>query len=100
MLSYLSIDTIGDTIMPMSKKEKRIAELLEFPNMMRFSDVRNLLEDEGYTLERSKGSHHMFAKKGSVTITIPVHKGTVKIDYLKIIAKTLELAKPKKDKEL
>jgi hypothetical protein len=37
----------------MSKKEKRIAELLKFPNTMRFSDVLNVLEGKGYALERT-----------------------------------------------
>jgi predicted RNA binding protein YcfA (HicA-like mRNA interferase family) len=69
-----------------------MATLLEFPNTMRFSDVQNIPEDAGYTLEHSKGSHYMFSKKGSRSITIPVHKNSVKIDYLKIIAKTLDLS--------
>lgn len=69
-----------------------MAALLKFPNTMRFSDAQHILEDAGYTLERSKGSHHMFSKKGSPSITIPVHKNSVKIDYLKIIAKTLDLS--------
>jgi hypothetical protein len=34
----------------------------------------------------------MFGKKGSPSITIPVHKNSVKIDYLKIIAGALELS--------
>jgi predicted RNA binding protein YcfA (HicA-like mRNA interferase family) len=74
-----------------SKKDKRVKTLLKFPNTMRFSDVRGVLEEHGYTLERTKGSHHTFTKKNALTITVPVHKNSVKIDYLKIIAKTLNL---------
>ena len=75
----------------MSKTDKRVAELLEFPNTMRFSDVQKVLEAYGYALDRVKGSHHIFTKKGATRIDIPVHNKVVKIDYLKIIAKTLSL---------
>jgi predicted RNA binding protein YcfA (HicA-like mRNA interferase family) len=79
----------------MSKKEKRLKALLSFPNTMRFTEVRGVLEDNGYSLERTKGSHHIFTKKESTTITVPVHKNNVKIDYLKLIAKALDLKEEK-----
>ena len=75
----------------MSKKEKRITELLKFPNTMRFFEVQTILEDKGYTLERTKGSHHIFKKDASI-VNVPVHNKVVKVEYLKNIAKMLEVS--------
>ena len=74
----------------MSKKEKRISELLKFPNTMRFSDVCSILEDKGYTLASTKGSHHILEKDIS-TVNVPVHNKVVKVEYLKNVAKELKL---------
>lgn len=53
----------------------------------KFGDVEKLLAKKGYELTRIKGSHHIFTKKGSPTISIPVRKGKVKPYYVKQINK-------------
>ena len=53
----------------------------------RFSQVKKSLEKKGYTLTRISGSHHIFTKKGSPLVSIPVHDGKVKAHYVKEIAK-------------
>ena len=53
----------------------------------RFSQVKKLLEKKGYELTRISGSHHIFTKKGSSAISIPVHNGKVKPYYVKQLKK-------------
>jgi len=44
------------------KKDKILAQLKSSPHNARFSDIRNLLEEEGFVLDRIAGSHHVFRK--------------------------------------
>ncbi len=53
---------------------------------MRFSEVRLILEAHSYTLDRVRGSHHMFVKPGALRIDVAVHDKVVKVEYLKDIA--------------
>lgn len=53
----------------------------------RFNQVRKMLKDKGYELTRISGSHHIFTKKGSLPVSIPVHGGKVKPFYVKQIEK-------------
>jgi len=53
----------------------------------RFSEVRKMLESKGYTLERIRGSHHVFTKPGDLPVSIPVHKGKVSACYVRQIRK-------------
>jgi predicted RNA binding protein YcfA (HicA-like mRNA interferase family) len=53
----------------------------------RFSEVRKILENKGYTLTRISGSHHVFTKPGELPVSIPVHKGKVKSYYVRQIEK-------------
>jgi predicted RNA binding protein YcfA (HicA-like mRNA interferase family) len=53
----------------------------------RFSQVKKMLENKGYKLTRISGSHHIFTKKGSLPVSIPVHNGKVKSFYVKQIKK-------------
>ena len=53
----------------------------------RFSVVKKMLKEKGYRLDRISGSHHLFVKKGSQPISIPVHNGKVKPFYVKQIKK-------------
>lgn len=52
------------------------------PSEVRFAEVRRLLEENGWTLKRIKGSHHFFAQEGRRSFVIPVHKNRVKAVYL------------------
>jgi predicted RNA binding protein YcfA (HicA-like mRNA interferase family) len=53
----------------------------------RFSKVKKRLEKKGYKLTRISSSHHIFTKKGSLPISIPVHGGKVKVFYVRQIEK-------------
>ncbi|MFH1883411.1 MAG: type II toxin-antitoxin system HicA family toxin, partial [Planctomycetota bacterium] len=49
----------------------------------RFNQVKKRLEKKGYKLTRISSSHHIFTKKGSSLISIPVHGGKVKAFYVR-----------------
>jgi len=53
----------------------------------RFNQVKKKLEKKGYKLTRISSSHHIFTKKGSSLISIPVHGGKVKAFYVRQIEK-------------
>ena len=53
----------------------------------KFSIIKKRLESKGYELVRINGSHHIFSKKGSPIVSIPVHKGLVKPYYVRQIDK-------------
>jgi len=53
----------------------------------KFSVVKKMLENKGYELTRISSSHHIFTKKGSLPISIPVHNKKVKPYYVKQIEK-------------
>jgi len=46
-----------------------------------------MLEKKGYELTKISGSHHIFTKKDSLPVSIPVHNGKVKVFYVKQIEK-------------
>lgn len=58
-------------------------------NTVPFRDLRRMLEQAGYTLERVNGSHHLFTKAGERPISVPVHSGKVKRVYQRKIEKAL-----------
>jgi len=55
-----------------------------------FRIVRRSLEHHGWTLDRIKGSHHVFTKEGEPQpLVIPVHNGRIKPVYIRQIKKAL-----------
>jgi predicted RNA binding protein YcfA (HicA-like mRNA interferase family) len=52
-----------------------------------FSEVKKMLEREGYRLVRVHGSHHYFTKSGAEPFSIPVHHGKVKPYYVRQVEK-------------
>ena len=76
----------------MGTKEKLIEKLLRKPNDMRFDEIKNVLENEGFKNARTRGSHFAFknAKNGK-RIIIPTHNNIVKKCYIEEIIKILEL---------
>ena len=56
---------------------------------VRFDVVRRQFESQGWTLNRVRGSHHIFSKPGQGSFPVPVHKGRVKAVYVKAIQKRL-----------
>ena len=64
------------------RKQKLLVRLMNNPRSATFDDIRALLSQEGFRLDRITGSHHIF-KKGQTTFVIPVHANRVKSVYVK-----------------
>ena len=75
----------------MTKRDKLIERIRRRPPSAAFSDVRNLLEDFGWTLARTTGSHATFTKPGEYPIVVTVHDKRVKRGYLNDICARLGL---------
>lgn len=58
------------------RKEKLLSQLKNNPRGATFDDIRRLLLQEGFRLDRVTGSHHIFEKAG-VIFVIPVHSNRV-----------------------
>jgi predicted RNA binding protein YcfA (HicA-like mRNA interferase family) len=73
--------------------EKLIKEFLTNQTHITLEDCKRLLENYGYVLHKSGGSHRIFHKNGFVSITVVAPKGTkyIKSPYVKQIIKDLKL---------
>ncbi len=82
----------GDRDAVVSRLCKLIETLLRLPPEAKFKDVEKILEEFGWELNRTRGSHHVFTKPGRRPLTVPTVKGrTVKTTYLKKLIELLEL---------
>ncbi len=76
----------------MTKREKLIARIRARPVDAAYADVKALLELFGWSLDRTKGSHHIFVKPGEEILTISTVGGRrVRQYHLDTICKRLEL---------
>jgi len=73
----------------MSKKEKLIEAIKNNPKNVRFEDLKKILESIGYTAVNNGGSHYVFTKVNSISLTIP-YKKPVKVVYVKQVIKIIE----------
>ncbi len=73
----------------MSKREKLLAKLKNNPHNVTFDQVRKLLLEQNFVLDRVSGSHHVF-KREQVTFVIPVHKNQVKAVYVRRVIEIIE----------
>lgn len=73
----------------MSKREKLLEAIKQSPNNVTFAQIRKLLEQEGFMLERITGSHHVFRKEATIFV-VPVHKNKVKAVYTKRVVEIIE----------
>lgn len=81
----------------MTKKEKLFEKIKNNPGNVRFSDLRSLLKEENFFLERITGSHHIF-RRNEYIFVIPVHNDRVKTVYvIKVIELVEDLRKLKGD---
>jgi predicted RNA binding protein YcfA (HicA-like mRNA interferase family) len=78
------------------RKQKLLVRLKNNPEGATFSDVRRLLLQEGFRLDRVTGSHHIF-KKGHLIFVIPVHANRVKSVSVMRVIDLVEQAKEKPD---
>jgi predicted RNA binding protein YcfA (HicA-like mRNA interferase family) len=76
------------------QRRKLIERLKNNPKGATFDDMKTLLLQEGFDLDRVTGSHHIFKKPG-VTFVIPVHKNRVKSVYVKRVIELIEEVKEK-----
>jgi predicted RNA binding protein YcfA (HicA-like mRNA interferase family) len=75
-----------------TRRQKLISRICARPPEADFGDVRNLLEDFGWTLNRESGSHATFTKQGEYPIVVPKVRGRrVKRTYLEQIIDRLGL---------
>jgi predicted RNA binding protein YcfA (HicA-like mRNA interferase family) len=77
----------------MTKREKRLQKLRQNPKNVSFDDLRKVLDDYGFELVRSSGSHHSF----NITIAseprllvIPYSR-PVKAVYVQVALSLIEL---------
>lgn len=73
----------------MSKREKLLAKLKNNPHNVTFDQIRKVLLEQNFVLDRVSGSHHVF-KREKVTFVIPVHKNQVKAVYVRRIIEIIE----------
>jgi predicted RNA binding protein YcfA (HicA-like mRNA interferase family) len=74
------------------RKLKLLDRLTNNPKGATFDDLRTLLSQEGFRLDRVAGSHHIFKKSG-ITFVIPVHANRVKSVYVRRVIALIEQAK-------
>ncbi len=75
----------------MGKREKLIDRLTTSPQNANFADIRNLLEYEGFYLDRVTDSHHVFIYAETIFV-IPVHHHQVKTIYVEQVLALIEAA--------
>jgi predicted RNA binding protein YcfA (HicA-like mRNA interferase family) len=83
----------------MSKRKKRLQKLKQNPKNVSFEALRQVLEDYGFALERSSGSHHSFKVEinGVWTLFVVPYSRPVKLMYVKdaiALIEEIEAQKP------
>lgn len=68
----------------MASAEKLLAKMRNLPPEMPFAEVRKVLEHLGWSLDRVRGSHHVFTRNGE-TLSIPLAGRKIKRIYLQQI---------------
>jgi predicted RNA binding protein YcfA (HicA-like mRNA interferase family) len=71
------------------KKDKLYEKIKNNPKDVKFSEIRQLLKDENFVLERISGSHHIF-RKDKYIFVIPTHNNRVKSIYVRRVVELLE----------
>lgn len=79
----------------MTKKEKLSEKIKNNTKNVVFSELRQLLKDEHFILERITGSHHIFRKETYIFV-VPVHNKQVKSVYVKRVIELIEEINTKK----
>jgi predicted RNA binding protein YcfA (HicA-like mRNA interferase family) len=76
----------------MSKRKKRLQRIKANPKNVSFDDLRTLLEDYGFVLERSSGSHHSFKVEinGEYILFVLPYRRPIKPNYVKDAVKLIE----------
>lgn len=72
----------------MTRRQKRRQKIAQNPKNVRFEDLRRLLEDYGFELKRTKGSHHSFVGyigDEKTTIVIPFRRPLQQVYVEKVL---------------
>ena len=77
----------------MTKREKRLRKLRQNPKNVSFDDLRTVLEDFGFELVRSSGSHHSFniVIDGEPRLFVVPYRRTVKPVYVREALRLIDL---------
>jgi hypothetical protein len=70
----------------MTKRDKRLQRIRQNPKNVSFEELRQVIEDYGFILKRSSGSHHVFdmtVEDQIWTLVIPYNRPHVKPTYVK-----------------
>ncbi len=69
----------------MAKRDKLLKRIQQNPKDVSFADLRGLLEQFGFELERTRGSHHSFLRLvgGKKTVIVLPYKRPLKEVYVK-----------------
>jgi predicted RNA binding protein YcfA (HicA-like mRNA interferase family) len=82
----------------MGKREKLIDRLTTNPQNATFTDIRNLLEYEGFYLDRVTDSHNIFIYSDTI-FAVPVRNDKVKALYVEKILELIESADPELEED-
>ena len=94
----LKLSLVNIVLYAMSKREKLRERLKNNPTDATFADIRKLLEQEGFVLDRVTGSHHIFVRN-EIILPIPVHNNKVKTVYTKRVIEIIEPAESQQQEE-
>lgn len=77
----------------MSKREKRLQKLRNNIRNVSFEQLQQVLEDHGFTLQRSSGSHHSFGVmiKGEYRLFVVPYRKPVKAVYIKAALELIDI---------
>ena len=82
----------------MGKREKLIDRLTNSPQNATFADIRNLLEYEGFYLDRVTDNHHIWIYAETIFV-IPIQNSKVKTIYVQKILELIEAADSELEEE-
>jgi hypothetical protein len=82
----------------MGKREKRIDRLINNSQNATFSDLRNLLEYEGFYLDTVTDTHHIFIYAETI-FAMPVTSSRVKTIYVEKVLELIEQADPELEED-
>jgi predicted RNA binding protein YcfA (HicA-like mRNA interferase family) len=70
----------------MSKRKKRLEKICQNPKNVSFEELRKVLEDYGFELDRIRGSHHTFRlerENSVINFVVPYARLPLKPIYIK-----------------
>ena len=77
-----------------TRRQKRRQKIAKNPKNVKFEDLQRLLEDYGFELKRTKGSHHSFVGyigDEKTTIVIPYRRPLKAVYVKKVLAVLVEV---------